>query len=640
MTDFGQVVALLNEHQTLSIDELKERLNFSERKVREVIKGLRDEGETKGFEIKTITKQGYHLIIHNRESFLSYQESLNQVNPYSASDKDYRQRLILYLLLQNKGYISIQQIADILDVSRSTVISDLKVVKRILQDNHISLISKPHFGLHLKGKELAIRKLFSEVALKINQKEEDTTEYFAFVQTLAKQFKQVEEEFKRLLAYHRIEMNRTGIESMMLHLQILVFRVSHGNEIAEVTVAQELIGSKKYLMAQDLLVFLGELFELAFDPQEVHLLASQIFSKATSVEVPEVRQVAMKKMIATALARIDQEHGTNYSNDQLLKECLLLHIYPLILRTSFGLELKNSLITSISVQYSNSFLISLQFIDYHEELSKFQLSRDEIGYLALHFAAHQEREYQQKIREIRQILLVTEGMRSNSLLMKARLENHFPQAEIQVSAVSSLPETISKSDLVLSTIPVKVATDVPVFTLSENPNEGELQKLKNILGMHLSHSYQKTIPLQHLFCEELFFVEEQEQDYLTILAKYARKMVNLGFANEDFPESLLNREQRFSTVYDNGVAGPHSMRQDAQQNSMAVIVLPNPLIYEGKIVKSIFMINVKAKQFFLHREISELLIKVMERPELVQNLSKSRSYGEFCHYLAQVQQKE
>ena len=82
------------------------------------------------------------------------------------------------------------------------------------------------------------------------------------------------------------------------------------------------------------------------------------------------------------------------------------------MRVTYGLTLSDSLVKSVSVQYMNAFLVAMRFIDYHEELNEYQLSRDEIGYLALHFATHIERENQAKMQSIKKIVFIADSMKS------------------------------------------------------------------------------------------------------------------------------------------------------------------------------------------------------------------------------------
>lgn len=71
--------------------------------------------------------------------------------------------------------------------------------------------------------------------------------------------------------------------------------------------------------------------------------------------VPLDQKMKLAKSIREALIKVDKDFDTNFSEDTVLKENLLLHLHPLIMRVTYGLTLSDSLVKSVSVQYMNAF---------------------------------------------------------------------------------------------------------------------------------------------------------------------------------------------------------------------------------------------------------------------------------------------
>lgn len=610
---------------------MKQELNFSERKIRELLKELRQLGEKNGFKVITIVHQGYLLEIESVSKFETFLEQLTGFEVLDVENKKYRHALIIYMLLENKGYITLNQIAEVLDISRNTVISDIDAVKHQLKSEQLTIQSKSHYGLRLEGDEYQRRKLFSRIIKQVIELENLPLQYFEFIKTL--DFTEVKGAFQKLLQRYNMQMTKNTIESIMIHLKILLFRMNQNNEITEVKINRDLIGEDSYQLTKELVSFLEEKFHVAIREEEIDLIASQIYGKATSNKVPKEKELEMMATIDKALIKIDKEYATEFSKDALLQECLLLHVYPLLLRVSFGLELTNSLITSISAQYTNSFLVSLRFIEYHDELRKYPLSRDEIGYLALHFAAHQERKNQEILSSIRNILMISDSRRSKTLLLKAKIESQFPEANIVLKTQYDIPTYhMDEVDLILSTIQIEnVADDIPFVLISEELNENKLQKMKNTILFHQKKIAKKAPKLQNLFHKELFFIEEAT-NYIEIIERYAKELVAKGYADPDYPASVLEREQKFTTIYENGIAGPHGMSQNAKVDSIAVIILRHPIRYEEKEVKCIFLLNIRKNYLFLHQEISNFIMKIIQDAGLANTLVQSKSFEEFTLY--------
>ena len=87
------------------------------------------------------------------------------------------------------------------------------------------------------------------------------------------------------------------------------------------------------------------------------------------------------------------------------------------------------------------------------------------------------------------------------------------------------------------------------------------------------------------------------------------------------------------TIYQQGVAGPHPMEQVAINETIDVVILNKPLSYNNKEVKIIFLINIQKDHLNLHKEISRLMIKMMDDPSLDNQLAKITNFEEFLAYM-------
>ena len=66
-----KVLDLFQSQDIVTLEELKIQLSFSERKVREFLSELRDEGDKNGFQIITVSKRGYFLQITDHMKYQS-----------------------------------------------------------------------------------------------------------------------------------------------------------------------------------------------------------------------------------------------------------------------------------------------------------------------------------------------------------------------------------------------------------------------------------------------------------------------------------------------------------------------------------------------------------------------------------------
>lgn len=627
LLNLNNLLDMFLAYDVVSMEMMKHESQVSDRKNRQLLADLRSYEKRGGFRIKTLMKQGYYLQVDDEVLFHKVQHFLKETAVDVSGNKQYRVSVMISLLLQNKNYITIHEIAEILDVSRNTIISDLELTKATIAKYDLTLVSKSHYGLKMVGKEQSMRKILSKITADIIDHQLAFTEYFEFTKKL--KFDDVHDKFTELLQLYGIVMSANAIESILIHLRVLMYRISQKNEIHDVQVNKELIGKQSYQLASELTVFISERYNVQIQEQEIDLLASQIFGKVISNEIPAQQREALKASIYHSLVKIDEEYGTTFEEDELLQESLLLHVYPLLLRATFGLELSSSLVGSISAQYTNAFLVSLRFIEHHKELKKYNLSRDEIGYLALHFATHHERNNQRLLDTIRRIVIVSDTLRSNVQLLKLQVQNLFPKALVKIKPYTTTMDFLLEDvDVILSAVLLPAKYDKVAILIPALLDEQSSRQLKSKILFQMMDSSEKAPSLDRLFYEDIFFYEDGT-DYLAMLRKYSKKMVAQGYANADFPASLLAREKRFTTVYENGIAGPHSMHQNANVDSIGVIIMKRRVFYEEREVRCIFLLNIREKHLFLHQEISDFIMKVMNDPKVAKRLYQSKSFKEF-----------
>lgn len=623
-----QILELFQANDVLSLEDLKQNLHFSERKVRGLLSQIRQDEKSNGFKIVTVSKRGYFLQINNQEMFDTYMSNQKGDLQEYIGKKEYRISLILFLLLQNTGFISINQIAQVLDVSRRTIINDLSEVKKQLHTYEIELESRSHYGVRVIGKEKDIRQMLSRISGDIAKTQEIPIEFFNFIEQL--DFSKETEKFVSLLNQYNILMTNNAIESILFHLKILVYRILQNNYINEIRINRNMIDSTIYSITNEIISFIEENHNIHVTSDEIDLVASQIFGKASSEKIPEKQKNEMSASIESVLAKLDSDFETNFTNDELLKESLLLHLHPLLMRVTYGLTLSDSLIGSISVQHMNAFLVAIQFIDYHDELKGCKLSRDEIGYLALHFATHIERENQRKLQRIKKIAFVADNMRSSTLFIKTKIQSCFPLANVIVIAQSNVDKhDLSDIELIITTEPILVDKQQnKVVMISEQFDEMEFSKIKNEVIFTVDNYTNETLGIKDLFYEDLFIVKKRG-DYIALIEEMCSKMVQLGYAQDGYKQSVLERESRFSTIYGNGIAAPHSLKQMGNVDSIGVILLEEPTVYDGKEVRYIFVINVKKGHLLLHQEISDFLVRLMNDENKVKLLELVNTFQNF-----------
>jgi lichenan operon transcriptional antiterminator len=624
------LVDLLQEKNVpMNIKDLSNSMGFSESTIRNEIKYINNLGNKNGFRIKLIRGQGYVLDILDKPTFKMYKKSFdNEIDPL---DSEQRLEALLFHILQANGYITIEELMEITLVSRSTVSKDLKEIEKDLFEYNLTLSKRPHYGLKVEGKEQDLRRAFSRYVLHSNLYLEPTKNYKEFTQNF--ETEKLSEYLQTLLFKHHLNTSEVVFKNLLVHLEIIIYRASQNNFIRnDHLVVQEI--DKLFLeVSQELSEWIKTEFQLTLPKEETHFLAAHISAKTSTTEMNPKKKELLFNDLKSILEKLDSEFLTNFSQDNELIEGLLMHIYPLLARLYYNMQLENPLIDELKVKYTNVFVVAFRLGEEIEKKYGYTLTRDEVGYIALHLAAYFEREKQQVLEKVKRIVVICSTGGGSAHLIRLKLEKVFPEAMIMTVANKNL-QAFKKDlpDLFLSTIPLENEIDgVPVIQIKNFLDEYEIKKIIDKTALHVSEKSLKSsrsCDLQSLFQENYFQIIDSG-DYLGVIREQAKRMVADKVASEDFAELVMEREEKFSTIYEQGVAGPHPIRLTAKENTIGVTIFKNPIVWGNREVRIIFLINLKQGHLFLHKEISKLLTQLMENESERNRLLSVKSFEEF-----------
>lgn len=146
------VLNLVKAADTFTARQLAKQLGVCEKTVRQNLKELNAELQSHGAEIQSKPGAGFKFCVTDPDLLETWQQSLQTLEqiPTSVSGR------IFYLLLQllhSEGYQKLDDLCSELFISRTTITSDMKQVKAILQAYHLNVEQRPSYGIRVEGSE-------------------------------------------------------------------------------------------------------------------------------------------------------------------------------------------------------------------------------------------------------------------------------------------------------------------------------------------------------------------------------------------------------------------------------------------------------------------------------------------------------
>lgn len=629
---------LLEDSNNLSFSGLCIRFKVSERTMRKEIydiKGILNKYELK---LKKTKNKHYQIKCENdkdRENIellkAKIKENYSKVHYEMKND---RLIYILQRLLLSQNFIRLNDIADEMYVSKSTISSDMKKVREILDDYHLMILNKPHHGMKVKGSESSIRKCILDYGL-IN---EDIFSPNASLDIWSKimndsDYEIVKDILNKVISKPQFNAYKTFLNNLVMHTILAIKRIRSHCYVEQLYIQKGKQYEQEYQVAKQIAAGLNRALDLVFPESEINYLQFHLIGKQN--EISDLGKYDDLKYLTDRMLQTSSElYNCEFYNDSLLREDLFVHLKAVKSRLEVGTKLRNPMLEEIKSQYPFAFEIAVNSVK-NDWNWMWMISDDEIGYIAVHFAASLERTYQKKKYNPKNVLLVCSSGVGTARLMEARLKQYF-KTKINLVVFQSFMDVneinYDAYDLVLSTVPMKV-TKSNVMCIHAIPSYDEMRKI----NQKLFYREEKSFAIQDVFQKKYFLVRdcaEKEE----ILKDICNQFYRDGIVEDGFYEAVLKREECSTTAVGNLVALPHSIKPLAKKSVIYTYILKNSIAWtKENEVQIVFLLAIKFKDSKWFTDIYDMIVRLVENKELVYRCIDCNNYEDFINVLYNIQ---
>ncbi|MEQ8155520.1 MAG: BglG family transcription antiterminator [Clostridiaceae bacterium] len=653
---------LMDEKQPITISEISQKLNVSDRTIRYDLEELNDIlSQYDGAKIEKKARVGIWL--ECRDSSLDEVQNLlyknkTYIKPLSSDERKY---YIIKQLIQAPDIIKMQNLANDLYVSRITIHNDLKDVENWLNKFDLKLIKKQNYGLQISGQEKNWRKA-SSVLLTILKDSEELKSVISEAEELNyesrmnyKSFKQIQELIPeidlRLIEtilneaekIFNMSLTDEAFEGLVVHIAISIRRINSNNAVE---LKQEQLSAIKEAeecrIGEWIINRIKCEIDINFSESEIayltlHILGSKLHENVqmrTNSKIIGSIDEKLKMFTKEIISLISSILGYDLSNDERFYNGLILHLRPTINRMTYGLNLRNPLINEIKNKFPAIFGAAWATSTLFEKHYNIKVTEEEIGYIALHVGAAIERIN----TNIKAAIVCGSGI-GTSELVAARLSRQI--SDITVVGTLSLNElkTADKDsfDILITTVPIGKAPtyNKPVIQISPLTTNEDISKIKKIVKdvesskrTSVLHKAESINQGQELFYKDLIFVKERAASKNEIITNLSRMLINKGFVSEEFTDSVIERENLTSTAISNGVALPHGGEAFVKHSCIVIASLENPLDWGGAEIDIIFLLALKLEDRNYIRRFFSYFYSVLDDDNMLNKIRESTSSGE------------
>ncbi len=627
------ILLALREGGYITAGQLAAQVQVSEKTVRNIIQSLRTEIEGYGAHIGSKPKRGYELKIIDEEKFLSFVRKLQDQKKAGLQSTEERVLFILRVFLEHSDeYVKVDDLAEMMHVSRSCVNRDIREVKKILEAGRLKLEARPHYGLRIIGEEHALRACIVRYWV---QGSSGSDEAIRFNHVM---FQKLMDCTKAVLAGWDFQINELQLQNLVVHLFVAVIRVENGNFIAaKSSLYEELVGLKEYEIAQELRISIGEALGLTIPEQEayyitIHLAARKNMAGISSEHNSIVISEQVQQVVDRIIDHVDQIYSLDLKEDIDLVMALSLHFVTLDLRLRYALRTVNPIMENIKQRYQIAFLIAQSCNEVIREFYPQPLDEDELSYIALYFELAMER--QRKGGEKKNILIICSTGSGTSRLLKYEYEKKFRHhvQNIYTADPSQLPDfDLDKVDYIFSTIKIDVPVSKPVILIDPIPGRHDIE--------NVTHLISEKSEIRSFFRKELFFDHIHGETPEDVIKEITEKIAKVEPIPEDFQKLVLEREKLGVTSFTTGVAFPHPSRPCTEHTFVAVGLLDKKVLWRSDRVRMVYLFSLaKGRNKDEHLPgLYRLTGELLSDEGRIRDIVEKRSYENFIDHLLEIE---
>lgn len=604
-----------------NVTELVEKYKVQERSIRADIKELNDALIEYDLPVIQIGSDGevffdtdVRVDVHAFEKFICE----HTFYTYFLS-KNERAAVLVMILLNAKGYVTVEQLKETIGVSRTTLLRDLPEIKKWFEENKMELISQVHRGYIVNVPELDVRKGI----LKLLEVNGDDNEYEtgyslgAFWCLMVRQMDRmgIYNDIKQLIIQEEEEsqtfLSDYSFFEAVRELTLAVNRI-HNNQIIPAYYEENwknLRRSSKYEFSSNLFAVIEKRYSLEIPESEILYYAECLKGKSYLKDSKSNKANALdiRLLIAETLYHISNCFGIDFYLDFSLYDLLVAHMRSAVFRLQSGEMLKNPLKESLLQEYPEIFAIIRENVGSLEEYIGKEFSEDEMSFMVLYFASVLEKEKAESSKNSKiKVALVCETGRGTAQFMLAKL--HTLDEMIDIVSVSSVHNTKeiqnSGAQMIVSTIPLE--SELPcVVVRSAILNTDDLLDVQRKVFELIEDDGDKEIPEMQL--DVINPVESDIQGAFYNLLSQDRVMVD--YEADDWEDAV---RQSGILLRDSGAvtdAYVDAMVENIKENGPYVVICPGTALphadaEEGVIYEAASLIRLK-KPIDFHHEMND-----------------------------------
>lgn len=627
--DIIRIIA--NSNGCISSYKIAEEIGISRRSIRDKMKDVKAVLKSIGFELDSLVSRGYRIVYNNKSqddlfNCLSALEKTKEVMlPQTAKE---RQNYIILKLLRSKTYIKIDDLAEELASSRTTISNDLKVIRDDYRHRAVlNYKQKPRFGIKFELDEMVARNLYIDTLFQQFTSEKT---FYDYLNISINPKNNLDYQIYNLINEH-FGLSDLALMDFYFYISTATLRISMGYELKESMDLGTYRDHVEYQIAHDISKLIEHELDTTFNKFEINQLCIELISRRASFSRTLQSNREYDNVFYDVCERIDTETQIDFSKDDSLKELFTAYLPTLYFRLHYNTKLRTPLYLSATNRYPLAYECSRIAAKYFEQKYNCRMSSSEMVTMAIFF--------QNSILEMgyfkKKVYVVCGLGRGATEMIRHQLNMWFNQ-EIEVVKAAQYyifkEEDLSDVDFVISMTPIHQDLPIPKLIISQMFDEDDKMRIRSFLDYNYNIPY-----IQLAFNPRLYYRNVSHKTKNTLL-KHLTNVISESYPSVDkavFSPIIMDKKRQTVYEFDCGVTLVQFEFSINAGPMIAVFQLKNEIQWNSKPARTLIFASLRPEKKLIIESIRSTLSNIHE-PFNHANLE----YRDFIAYLKEYQIKE
>lgn len=490
-------VNLLESKTSIKIKDLSQEFNVSTRTIKYDLDRVKRWFKEHGIEVHSQPNKGIWVACDDDKRDGALKEILGNERRNQNPDQNFRLKRILLAMLLHNDYITAADLAESLQVSRNTILSDMNLVDELIAPWMIQLERARRLGYRLIGDELHLRLLLEHFIYS------DLTNYeiYQIMKRISNHDGASGQEPLLDSSLHSVynaaerhlsQLYKPGVSQLFHQSDLITLLIRITVSVARLNMGQAMKGYRvlnKSHYKDDVSLFILAFMEKVFAELELPLLENEFLYLSGEID-KGIKGIDLIQATNGIIDMVSEREGIDYRRDPKLFSNLFAHLSLRLQRGMFNMAENNPFAEEIKSNHPALFESITDACQAHLGMSVMVNQDAFTSLIALHFLTSFENTFCKR-KKVRALYVCSTG-RGVARLIKNRVEKEIHDIDVVAyCSIMEVEELYSKEkvDLIISVFPIQ--SEIPVFVVDAIPTKRDIEaireKVTDIMKMQPSH---------------------------------------------------------------------------------------------------------------------------------------------------------